>query len=41
VTLRATVSAENTASLALLKRMTTGLKVQYAAGQLEVFGHAA
>jgi GNAT superfamily N-acetyltransferase len=40
-TLRATMSAENGASLALLKRMTTGLKVQSAAGQLEVIGHAA
>jgi GNAT superfamily N-acetyltransferase len=40
-TLRATLSAENGASLALLKRMTDGLKVQYAAGQLEVIGHAA
>jgi GNAT superfamily N-acetyltransferase len=40
-TLHATVSAENGASLALLKRMTSGMKVQYAAGQLEVFGQAA
>jgi GNAT superfamily N-acetyltransferase len=41
VTLHATMSAENGASLALLKRMTCGLKVQYAAGQVEVFGRAA
>jgi RimJ/RimL family protein N-acetyltransferase len=41
VTLRATVSAENRASLAVLKRMTSGLKVQCAAGQLEVVGRAA
>jgi GNAT superfamily N-acetyltransferase len=40
-TLRATMSAENGASLALLKRMTAGMKVQCAAGQLEVVGHAA
>jgi len=40
-TLRATLSAENGASLALLKRMTTCLKVQSAAGQLEVIGNAA
>jgi GNAT superfamily N-acetyltransferase len=40
-TLRATLSAENGASLALLKRMTTGLRVQSAAGQLEVIGRAA
>ena len=40
-TLRATLSAENSASLALLKRMTTCLKVRSAAGQLEVIGHAA
>jgi GNAT superfamily N-acetyltransferase len=40
-TLRATVSAENGASLAVLKRMTSGLKVQCAAGQLEVVGRAA
>src|SRR6476469_4713254 len=40
-TLRATLSAENGASLALLKRMTTCLKVQSAAGQLEVIGRAA
>jgi GNAT superfamily N-acetyltransferase len=40
-TLRATMSAENGASLALLKRMTTCLKVESAAGQLEVIGHAA
>jgi GNAT superfamily N-acetyltransferase len=39
--LRATLSAENSASLALLKRMTTSLQVQSAAGQLEVIGHAA
>jgi GNAT superfamily N-acetyltransferase len=40
-TLRATMSAENHASLALLKRMTTRLKVRRAAGQLEVIGPAA
>ena len=40
-TLRATISAENDASLALLKGMTAGMKVQYAAGQLEVVGRAA
>jgi GNAT superfamily N-acetyltransferase len=40
-TLRATMSAENGASLALLKRMTAGMKVQCAAGQLEVVGRAA
>jgi GNAT superfamily N-acetyltransferase len=40
-TLRATISAENDASLALLKRMTAGLEVQWAAGQLEVIGRAA
>jgi GNAT superfamily N-acetyltransferase len=40
-TLRATISAENDASLALLKRMTAGLDVQCAAGQLEVVGRAA
>jgi GNAT superfamily N-acetyltransferase len=40
-TLRATISAENDASLALLKRMTAGLNVQWAAGQLEVVGRAA
>jgi GNAT superfamily N-acetyltransferase len=40
-TLRATISAENDASLALLKRMTTELSVQRAAGQLEVAGRAA
>jgi len=39
--LRATVSAENGASLAVLKRMTSDLKVRNACGQLEVFGHAA
>jgi GNAT superfamily N-acetyltransferase len=40
-TLRATLSAENRASLALLKRMTSDLKVRCAADQLEAFGHAA
>jgi GNAT superfamily N-acetyltransferase len=40
-TLRATISAENGASLALLKRMTAGMTVQSAAGQLEVVGRAA
>jgi GNAT superfamily N-acetyltransferase len=41
VTLRATMSAENHASLALMKRMTGGLAVRYAAGQMEVVGCAA
>jgi GNAT superfamily N-acetyltransferase len=40
-TLRATMSAENNVSLALLKRMTAGMKVESAAGQLEVVGRAA
>jgi GNAT superfamily N-acetyltransferase len=40
-TLRATISAENDASLALLRRMTAGLNVQWASGQLEVVGRAA
>jgi GNAT superfamily N-acetyltransferase len=40
-TLRATISADNDASLALLKRMTAELDVQCAAGQLEVVGRAA
>ena len=40
-TLHATLSAENVASLALLKRMTSDLKVEHAAGQLEVYGQAA
>jgi GNAT superfamily N-acetyltransferase len=39
-TLRATLSAENHASLALLKRMTAGMKLTCAAGQLEVVGRA-
>ena len=41
VTLRATMSPENRASLALMKRMTAGLAVNYAAGQMEVVGCAA
>jgi len=40
-TLRATMSAENRASLALLKRMTDGLELHYASGQMEVVGRAA
>jgi GNAT superfamily N-acetyltransferase len=40
-TLRATMHAENGASLALLKRMTTGMTLQCAADQLEVIGRAA
>jgi GNAT superfamily N-acetyltransferase len=40
-TLRATMSAENEASLALLKRMATGIELQSAAGELEVTGRAA
>lgn len=40
-TLHATMSAENSASLALLRRMTSGINVQHAAGQLQVFGQAA
>ncbi|MDX6476086.1 MAG: hypothetical protein QOH95_1597 [Gaiellaceae bacterium] len=40
-TLRATMSAENRASLALMKRMTAGLKLHCSAGQVEVFGRAA
>jgi GNAT superfamily N-acetyltransferase len=41
VTLRATMSPENRASLALMRRMTEGLDVRYAAGQMEVVGCAA
>jgi GNAT superfamily N-acetyltransferase len=40
-TLRATMSAENRASLALMRRMTDGLEFRYASGQLEVVGCAA
>jgi GNAT superfamily N-acetyltransferase len=40
-TLRATMSPENRASLALMRRMTDGLDVHYAAGQMEVVGCAA
>jgi GNAT superfamily N-acetyltransferase len=40
-TLRATMSTENHASLALMRRMTYGLKLCYAAGQMEVVGRAA
>jgi GNAT superfamily N-acetyltransferase len=40
-TLRATMSPENGASLALMRRMTDGLKLRYAAGQMEVVGRAA
>jgi len=41
LTLRATMSTENLASLALMKRMTDGLELQYASGQMEVVGCAA
>jgi GNAT superfamily N-acetyltransferase len=40
-TLRATMSAENRTSLALMRRMTDGLELQYASGQMEVVGCAA
>jgi acetyltransferase len=40
-TLRATMSADNAASLALMKRITDGLEVRYGAGQMEVVGRAA
>jgi GNAT superfamily N-acetyltransferase len=39
--LRATISTDNHASLKLVSRVTWGLKTTYAAGQLEVVGHAA
>ncbi len=39
--LRATLHAENTASLALMKHVTRGLRSRCAAGQLEVVGRAA
>jgi GNAT superfamily N-acetyltransferase len=39
--LRATMHAENSASLALMRRVTEGLCVCFAAGQLEVVGRAA
>jgi acetyltransferase len=39
--LRATMHADNSASLALMRRATEGLRVQYAAGQMEVVGRAA
>jgi GNAT superfamily N-acetyltransferase len=39
--LRATMHADNSASLALMRRATQGLRVQYAAGQIEVVGRAA
>ena len=41
LTLRATMSTENLASLALMKRITDGLELQYASGQMEVVGCAA
>ena len=41
LTLRATMSPENRASLALMRRMTARLDVRYAAGQMEVVGCAA
>jgi len=40
-TLRATMSTDNRVSLALMRRMTSSLKLQYASGQLEVSGRAA
>src|SRR5689334_12706009 len=40
-TLRATMSPGNRASLALMRRMTAGLDVRFAAGQMEVVGCAA
>ena len=40
-TLRATMSADNTPSLKLMKRITHGLEVHYGAGQMEVVGYAA
>ena len=40
-TLRATMSADNAPSLALMRRITDGIEVQYGAGQMEVVGHAA
>ena len=39
--LRATMQVENAASLALMKRVTRGLRARCAAGQLEVVGRAA
>jgi GNAT superfamily N-acetyltransferase len=39
--LRATMPADNAASLALMRRATEGLRVRCAAGQLEVAGRAA
>jgi GNAT superfamily N-acetyltransferase len=39
--LRATMHADNSASLALMRRATEGLRVHYAAGQMEVVGRAA
>jgi acetyltransferase len=41
VELRATIHADNSASLALMRRVTEGLSVRSAAGQLEVVGRAA
>ena len=40
-TLRATMSTDNAPSLALMRRITDGLEVHYAAGQMEVVGCAA
>lgn len=40
-TLHATMSADNAPSLALMRRMTDGIEVQYGAGQMEVVGRAA
>jgi GNAT superfamily N-acetyltransferase len=39
--LRATMTADNAPSLALMKRITAGLDVRYGAGQMEVVGRAA
>ena len=39
--LRATMHAENRSTLALMKRVTSGLTTRVAAGQLEVIGRAA
>ena len=39
--LRATMHADNSASLALMRRVTEGLRVRYTAGQVEVVGRAA
>ena len=41
VRLRATMQAENSASLKLMRRMTHGLTTRVVSGQLEVAGRAA